>query len=173
MPGLGLRASPGGCSSGWELGMEREEMLIAVLAISLPWALQAPETKSCLCLSNCSLFAQQFAQLISTGVSGNIHSTNYCEGSIVKENVLQKDQINLCFVWSGARSTTVLLSHIPIQPPVILLTGRVTSLFWNFYLKAWSIKCIFLWWRVKAFHQDLWIGNEITWWFFFYSCFLK
>lgn len=97
MPGLGLRASPSGCSSGWELGMEREEMLAAVLAVSFPWALQAPETESCLCLSNCSLFAQQIAQLISTGVSGNTHGKNYCGGSIVKENVLQKDQINQGF----------------------------------------------------------------------------
>lgn len=80
-----------------------------------------------LCLSNCSLFAQQIAQLISTGVSGNTHGTNYCGGSIVKENVLQKDQINPGFVWSGAHSATVFLSHIPIQPPVMLLTGRVTS----------------------------------------------
>lgn len=144
MPRLGLRASPTGCSSSWELVMEREEMLTAVLPMSFPWALQAPETKSSLCLPNCSLFAQQMAQLISTGLSGNIHSTNYCEGSVVMENVLQKDQINQCFVWSGAGSATVLLSHIPIQPPVMLLTGRVTSLFfWYFYLKAWSIKCIF------------------------------
>lgn len=144
MPRLGLRASPSGCSSGWELGMEREEMLTAVLAMSFPWALQPPETQSCLLFSNCSLFAQQIAQLIPAGVSGNIHGTNYWEGSVVRENVLQRDQINQCFVWSAAHSATVLLSHIPIQPLVILLTGKVTSLFWNFYLKARSIKCIFL-----------------------------
>lgn len=37
VPRLGLRASPSGCSSSWELGMEREEMLAAELATSFPW----------------------------------------------------------------------------------------------------------------------------------------
>lgn len=90
---------------------------------------------SCLWGHDCVLFAQQFAQLISAGVSGNSRSRNHFDGSL-ERRVLQKGRIHQCFVWSGAHSVTLLLSHVPIQPPVILLIGRITFLFWYFLFKS-------------------------------------